>query len=93
MTMDKAILHGQEFFESHFIDFSEIAQTSLRGGLASLMQLQSNIGVAFVTGLNIHQAFHWVSISWACMAVPGNEMRNHTYQYISIMIRMKENSV
>ena len=44
------------------------------------MQLQSNVGVAFVTGLNIHQTFHWVSISWACMAVPGNTIQ----LYVSI---------
>ena len=43
----------------------------MRGGLASFMQLQSNMGVAFVNALNIGQALHWVRISWVCMAVPG----------------------
>ena len=45
----------------------------MRGGLASFMQLQSNIGVAFVNALNINQALHWTKISWSCMVVPGND--------------------
>ena len=43
-------------FQTSF--FSEIAETSLRGGLASFMQLQSNMGVAFVNALNIGRAVH-----------------------------------
>ena len=46
----------------------------MRGGLASFMQLQSNIGVAFVNALNISQAMHWTKISWSCMVVPGNDI-------------------
>ena len=54
--------------------FSEIAETSLRGALASFMQLQSNMGAAFVNALNIGEAVHWVKISWVCMAIPGGNI-------------------
>ena len=55
--------------------FSEIAENSLRGGLASFMQLQSNLGVAFVNALNIGHVVDWIKISWACMVVPGKYMK------------------
>ena len=51
----------------------------MRGGLSSFMQLQSNVGVAFVNALNINQALHWTRISWICMAIPGENI----YTYIS----------
>ena len=57
-----------------FSYLSEIAETSMRGGLASFMQFQSNMGVAFVNALNIGQAVHWIKNSWACMVVPGKYM-------------------
>ena len=56
---------------------SEIAENSLRGGLASFMQLQSNLGVAFVNALNIGHVVDWIKISWACMVVPGKYMKIH----------------
>jgi hypothetical protein len=51
---------------------SETAETSIRGALASLMALMSTIGVAFVDGLNINGAVHWVTISAICISIPGN---------------------
>ena len=39
------------------------------------MQLQSNLGVAFVNALNIGHVVDWIKISWACMVVPGKYMK------------------
>ena len=44
--------------------FSEIAENSLRGGLASFMQLQSNLGVAFVNALNIGHVVNWINCNY-----------------------------
>lgn len=50
---------------------SEIAETSMRGALASLMQLMATFGVLFVDALNIYDAVNWVHISAICIAIPG----------------------
>ena len=54
---------------------SEIAETSMRGALASLMQLMATFGVLFVDALNIYEAVHWVAISGICIAIPGKNLR------------------
>lgn len=48
----------------------EIAETSMRGALASLMQFMVTIGIAFVDGLNVQDAVHWDIISGICVLVP-----------------------
>jgi Zn-dependent protease len=53
---------------------SETAETSIRGGLTSMMQLMSTLGVAFVDGLNINGAVDWVTISAICISLPGTKM-------------------
>ena len=50
---------------------SEIAETSMRGALASLMQLMATFGVLFVNALNIYETVNWVTISATCIAIPG----------------------
>ena len=50
---------------------SEIAETSMRGALASLMQLMATFGVLFVNALNIYEPVDWVVISATCTAIPG----------------------
>lgn len=49
---------------------SEIAETSMRGALASLMQLMVTFGVLFVNALNIYDTVHWVTISGICIGIP-----------------------
>lgn len=49
---------------------SEMAEKSVRGSLASLMQLMSCLGVAFVDGLNIYGFVDWPYISAICTAIP-----------------------
>ena len=49
----------------------EIAETSMRGALASLMQFMVTLGIAFVDGLNIQDAVHWDIISGVCVVIPG----------------------
>ena len=49
----------------------EIAETSMRGALASLMQFMVTMGIAFVDGLNIQDAVHWDIISGICVVIPG----------------------
>ena len=50
----------------------EIAEPSMRGALASLMQFMVTLGVAFVDLLNIEDFVHWNIISGICMAFPCN---------------------
>ena len=51
---------------------SEIAEPSIRGALASLMQLMATLGLLFVDALNINGAVHWNYISAICIGIPGN---------------------
>ena len=53
---------------------SEIAETSMRGALASLMQLMVTFGVLFVNALNIYDTVHWVTISGICIGIPGEKV-------------------
>ena len=53
---------------------SEIAETSMRGALASLMQLMVTFGVLFVNALNIYDTVHWVTISGICIGIPGKKV-------------------
>ena len=56
---------------------SEIAETSMRGALASLMQLMATFGVLFVNALNIYETVDWVTISATCIAIPGTDHRKN----------------
>ena len=49
---------------------SECSEPHLRGGLASVLQLQSNVGVAFTDALNVNEATPWTVISAVCAAFP-----------------------
>lgn len=49
---------------------SECSEPHLRGGLASVLQLQSNLGVAFTDALNVNEATPWTVISGVCTAFP-----------------------
>ena len=55
---------------------SELSENSIRGALASVMQLMSTLGVAFVDGLNIGGVIHWVTISGICISIPGAQLQN-----------------
>ena len=50
---------------------SEMSETSIRGALASLMQLMSTFGLLFVDALNINGVVHWNYISAICISIPG----------------------
>ena len=50
---------------------SEMSEPSIRGGLASVMQLMASVGVLFVGVLNINGAVHWNLISAILIGVPG----------------------
>ena len=52
---------------------SEIAEPSIRGALASLMQLMISLGLLFVNALNINGTVHWNYISAICSGMPGNK--------------------
>ena len=64
---------------------SEIAETSMRGALASLMQLMVTFGVLFVNALNIYDTVHWVTISGICIGIPGKKvfLLPNYYQFYS----------
>ena len=49
---------------------SECSEHHLRGGLASVLQLQSGFGVAFTDALNVNEATPWTAISGVCTAFP-----------------------
>lgn len=49
----------------------EMADPKMRGALASLMQLMSCLGVAFVDILSIEDFAHWQIISGVCLIIPG----------------------
>jgi MFS family permease len=49
----------------------EIAESSMRGSLASMMQFMITLGVAFTDGLNIDDFVHWNIISGICIVFPG----------------------
>ena len=66
---------------------SEIAETSMRGALASLMQLMVTFGVLFVNALNIYDTVHWVTISGICIGIPGNFF----YHLVNIKLNLKDN--
>ena len=51
----------------------EIAEPSMRGALASTMQLMVTFGIFFVNGLSIHSFLHWNIISAICCSIPGTE--------------------
>ena len=53
---------------------SEMSEPSIRGGLASVMQLMASVGVLFVGILNINSAVHWNFISAILIGVPGNNL-------------------
>ena len=50
---------------------SEMSETSIRGALASLMQLMATFGLLFVDALNINGVVHWNYISAICISIPG----------------------
>ena len=60
---------------------SEIAETSMRGALASLMQLMVTFGVLFVNALNIYDTVHWVTISGICIGIPGKKVFSLNFVY------------
>ena len=64
---------------------SEIAETSMRGALASLMQLMATFGVLFVDALNIYEAVGWVAISAICIAIPGIIIYRATFFFSSLL--------
>merc|ERR1719334_740078 len=49
---------------------SECSEARLRGGLASMLQFQSNLGVAFTDALDINEVASWTIISGVCMTFP-----------------------
>ena len=53
---------------------SEMSEPSIRGGLATMMQLMASVGVLFVGILNINSAVHWNFISAILIGVPGNNL-------------------
>ncbi len=55
----------------------DIAQSHLRGGLASTAQFMLTAGVTFVNGLSINGTVTWNTISAICLWIPGEK---GTYQ-------------
>jgi len=49
---------------------SEMSEPSIRGGLATMMQLMASVGVLFVGILNINSAVHWNFISAIMIGIP-----------------------
>ena len=62
---------------------SEMSEPSIRGGLASVMQLMASVGVLFVGILNINGTVHWNYISAILIGVPGNVILNLSGRVIS----------
>ena len=65
---------------------SEMSEPSIRGGLASVMQLMASVGVLFVGILNINGTVHWNFISAILIGVPGNSQ----FIYSQVMLILKQ---